>query len=412
MFDDLDDVEEFTVNPRKPDAFAAELLSAAEAGNVVRQKMLLGSLDDGLEVAVHTAGQKLDQKAAFGEWLHLLVHSIGALASKSLTHFVWEAPGKEKVGAALVRRLQSTVNSGTFDAMKVEKPTGTRESFGIVLMLGRGGTSFDDLDAPEAFWKERGYTVIRANHCCIQRLKEREMDRILQALVDSDVAKLGLIGHFFSENGSYFWCHVLERWEKCPPAGLPPLSKALRGCIYDSCHIFAGPTGHSEWIGARGDEALLPENRKIAKKGSARHVTMNAMLAMARNVFGPEDQRTLNMADVSGPVFKGIVDVHAHRGSSDDPIFDNGAPDQMKGHLQEPVDIPRIVFISKADVTLPWYDAVCTAKWMEENRKPVEFELYETAMNCSMHRDDPMGYFGRVSEWHGKLPPYDGAGEA
>merc|ERR1719433_965848 len=113
------------------------------------------------------------------------------------------------------------------------------------------------------------------------------------------------------------------------------------------------------------------------------------------------------LADLSGPIFRGVVEAHAHRGSSDDPIFGDGGPDQTKGHLREPAEIPRLNFISKADVTMPWWDCVVTAQWMKENRGvEVEVVVYETAMNCSMHRDDPTGYFGRVGQWHKKLPAY------
>merc|ERR1712050_394617 len=115
----------------------------------------------------------------------------------------------------------------------------------------------------------------------------------------------------------------MERWEKCAPSGLPPLAEVLRGCIYDSCHSFAGPSVQYTMQGACGDLEKVKEERKEARKGSARHVTMNASLAMARNIFGAEDDRTLALADLSGPIFKGVVEFHAHRGSADDPIFMN-----------------------------------------------------------------------------------------
>merc|ERR1712217_635944 len=93
-------------------------------------------------------------------------------------------------------------------------------------------------------------------------------------------------------------------------------------------------------------------------------------------------------------------------------IFMNNGSDMMKGHLREPAEIPRLVFISKADVTLSWYDCVATAEWMENNREAeVELVLYETAMNCSMHRDDPTGYFHRVGQWRKQLPAREPATE-
>jgi hypothetical protein len=404
MFDDLDDIEEFQVDVNSPQCLANELIAALKANDRKREKLALGSFDDGIEKAVHNTGEdKPGAMDAFKKWLILIFETIKGLVKDDLEkHFVWEKHGHERAGAAMVRRLQSVVNSGTFDAVKVVPAQPATKEGPVVLMLGRGGTQFDDLEEPQNFWKRHGSTLVRGNHCCIKRLKDREIDRILEALVEKDVARRGLIGHFFSENGSYFWCHVMERWEKCPPAGLPELAKVLVGIVYDSaqCTMWSQSGDPMEYAGACGDMTNIKDWRKQARHGGGRHVTMNATLAMCRDVFGKDSKIVDDVGDITGPVFKGVIEAFAHRGNIDDAIFDNNHWDMHKGIMREPADISRLMFVSKSDPTLFWESCLHHCEWMKKERgADIELEIYEQSINCSMHRDDPKGYFERVEAW-------------
>jgi len=367
-------------------------------------------------VAAAGAGDTSEKGAltAFGQWFTFLIEVISALGRSAggLDHFVWEAPGRERCGAALIRRLWAACNSCEFDRVKTVPHRGPTQS-GIVLMLGRGGTTFEDLEAPEAWWLDRGYTCIRANHCGIRRRRVREMDRIMQVLVDKNVAQKGLICHFFSENGWYFFAHIMERWDKSPPAGLPPLQEVLRGIAYDSCFTYAGgaadPYVCEMCRGAAGEPEKLVAMRAIQKKGMVRNVVLNSAICMARNVWGNDEEKLMSIIDINGPVYKGAIETYAWKGNLDDAIFDN-PEDPWKKSVREPGHIPRICFYSKADVTLDYRDCERTAEAVQSmHGVTTEMVLYETAQNCRMHVQDPARYFGRLGEWLENLPPHGSA---
>eukprot|EP00747_Dinoflagellata_sp_TGD_P088824 gnl/TRDRNA2_/TRDRNA2_164131_c0_seq1.p1 gnl/TRDRNA2_/TRDRNA2_164131_c0~~gnl/TRDRNA2_/TRDRNA2_164131_c0_seq1.p1 ORF type:complete len:367 (+),score=65.06 gnl/TRDRNA2_/TRDRNA2_164131_c0_seq1:34-1101(+) len=332
------DFEEFEINPKEPAAFTEQLWEAAQSQDLGRERGLLDAVDTELEVAINAAGAEAaackgefkphgKRFKLFADWFEFLCEVIIRLAElngESLSLFDWESRGKEKCGAALIRRLWGMCSSSSFDWVNVLSCEAS-ESRGVVLMTGKGGGSIEDMKGAADWWIKQGFSVVEAVKCGSHKVRKRQAEQMLKALVACNVASVGLLVHNFSENGFQFWGTIMSVWEEEDVDGLPPLDCVLRGIVRDSCSTHAtaafdekGNLVDDPWAHVLAYREKSRSSAKIDSKGVAIHVILKSLLNMAQMLL-PWDHPRMDSLGSLGTISKCIQHWPLHRGCHGNP---------------------------------------------------------------------------------------------
>jgi len=438
------DFEDMEIDPARPGALVAQLLDAAKSGDKSYEKSLLDALDSGIEEGVTAAGHEAmagKPPRSFTKWFTFLLDAVAIAVEKdpSLDCFEWLQPGKERWGAAILRRLFACCGSSSFNSVRT-LTLSEKVPAGLVLMCGKGGGSFADMRELGDRWQEvHNFTVIQSVKCAFPRLCEKQVDQILRALLEHNIGTLGLVVHAFSENGHSLWLNIMRKWNTAPPKGLPPLDQVLRGCIYDSCsahakaaldtgapakktrsaemmeyvrywymHVMPRAAGKQSSIDDIDDEDIL----EVFAKHYTQKVALRSVMGMAQVLLPSEDEH-LGKLDPRSAVAKAFhVNIGRNRrGLQDDPVFGDFFPEWHALVKYEPKYIPRICFYSAVDQIVPAQGIEKTAEWSSEVRgAEIKMVLFEKTGHCLHHVGEPDAYFSHLDAWVSKLEPCRQAG--